>query len=49
MFESMGIATGIDFEKLMAARKALVEGLPEEPVYGHTPQAGLPKNFKRAA
>jgi hydroxymethylglutaryl-CoA lyase len=49
MFESMGIATGIDFDKLMAARKALVEGLPDEPVYGHTPLAGLPKNFRQAA
>ena len=49
MFESMGLATGIDFERLLAAREALVKGLPEEPVYGHTPQAGLPKGFKRAA
>jgi len=49
MFESMGLATGIDFDRLLAAREALVKGLPEEPVYGHTPQAGLPKGFKRAA
>lgn len=49
MFESMGLATGIDFDRLLAAREALVEGLPEEPVYGHTPEAGLPKGFKRAA
>jgi len=49
MFESMGLATGIDFDRLLAAREALVHGLPEEPVYGHTPQAGLPKGFKRAA
>ncbi len=49
MFESMGLATGIDFDRLLAAREALVNGLPEEPVYGHTPQAGLPKGFKRAA
>jgi hydroxymethylglutaryl-CoA lyase len=49
MFESMGLATGIDFDRLLAARAALVDGLPEEPVYGHTPQAGLPKGFKRAA
>ena len=49
MFESMGIATGIDFEKLLAARAALVDGLPEEPVYGHTPLAGLPKGFRQAA
>jgi len=49
MFESMGLSTGIDFDRLLAAREALVSGLPEEPVYGHTPQAGLPKGFKRAA
>ena len=49
MFESMGVSTGIDFEKLIAARAVLVKGLPEEPVYGHTPLAGLPKGFKRAA
>ncbi len=49
MFESMGLATGIDFDRLLAARDALVKGLPDEPVYGHTPQAGLPKGFKRAA
>jgi hydroxymethylglutaryl-CoA lyase len=49
MFESMGVSTGIDFDKLMAAREALVRGLPEEPVYGHTPLAGLPKGFRAAA
>jgi len=49
MFESMGVATAIDFEKLLAAREILVKGLPDEPVYGHTPLAGLPKGFKRAA
>jgi hydroxymethylglutaryl-CoA lyase len=49
MLESMGVSTGIDYEKLIAAREVLVHGLPEEPVYGHTPQAGLPKGFKQAA
>ena len=49
MFESMGIATGIDLEKLFAARQILVEAIPEEPVYGHTPLAGLPKGFRAAA
>ncbi len=49
MFESMGVATAIDFDKLLAAREILVSGLPDEPVYGHTPLAGLPKGFKRAA
>ena len=49
MFESMGVSTGIDLDKLFAARKILVEALPEEPVYGHTPLAGLPKGFRAAA
>ena len=49
MFESMGIATGIDLEKLFVARKILIQGLPDEPIYGHTPEAGLPKGFRAAA
>ncbi|MND07877.1 hypothetical protein D3C83_301520 [compost metagenome] len=49
MFESMGLRTGIDLEKLFAARRLLVEAIPEEPVYGHTPAAGLPKGFRQAA
>jgi len=49
MFESMGVATGISMEKLFRARETLVQGLPEEPIYGHTPQAGLPKGFRTAA
>ena len=49
MFESMGVPTGVDFGKLMEARKLLVAGIPEEPVYGHTPLAGLPKGFRAAA
>ena len=49
MFESMGVASGIDLQKLFAARKILVEAIPEEPVYGHTPLAGLPKGFRAAA
>ncbi|HLS85880.1 MAG TPA: hydroxymethylglutaryl-CoA lyase [Burkholderiales bacterium] len=49
MFESMGVSTGIDFAKLLEAREVLVRGIPEEPVYGHTPVAGLPKTFRAAA
>jgi hydroxymethylglutaryl-CoA lyase len=48
MFEAMGIATGIDLEQLMAARTPLREGLPGEPVYGMTPEAGLPKGFPQS-
>jgi len=45
MFEAMGVSTGIDLERLFAARNILIQGIPEEPVYGHTPLAGLPKGF----
>jgi hydroxymethylglutaryl-CoA lyase len=49
LLESMGLDTGIDMAKLLEARKFLSEGLPGEPVYGFVPDAGLPKNFRRAA
>jgi len=49
MFEAMGVSTGIDFDKLLAARSILTGAIPDEPVYGHTPTAGLPKNFRKAA
>ena len=49
LLESMGVDTGIDIEKLIAARAFLLEGLPGEPLYGHLPDAGLPKGFVRAS
>ena len=49
MFESMGASTGIDLEKLFKAREILVSAIPDEPVYGHTALAGLPKGFRAAA
>jgi hydroxymethylglutaryl-CoA lyase len=49
MFEAMGVRTGVDLEKLLAAREPLKEGLPGEPVYGMTPEAGLPKGFKQGS
>jgi hydroxymethylglutaryl-CoA lyase len=49
MFEAMGVRTGIDLDKLFKAREILVRGIPEEPVYGHTPLAGLPKGFAQHA
>jgi hydroxymethylglutaryl-CoA lyase len=45
MLEAMGVNTGVDIEKLIAARAPLRAGLPGEPVYGMTPEAGLPKGF----
>src|SRR3954470_24755051 len=49
MFEAMGASTGVDLEKLMAARKIMVEVLPREPTYGHFALAGVPKGFRAAA
>jgi hydroxymethylglutaryl-CoA lyase len=46
MFEAMGIHTGIDLDLLMAARAPLRAGLPGEPLYGMTPEAGLPKDWR---
>jgi hydroxymethylglutaryl-CoA lyase len=48
MFEAMGVRTGIDLEKLLAARGPLRAGLPGEPVYGMLPEAGLPKGWSAA-
>lgn len=45
LLESMGLRTGVDLDKLFAARAVLHESLPNEAIYGHTPEAGLPKNF----
>ena len=49
MFEAMGVRTSVDLNKLMAARACLQAGLPQEPLYGMTPEAGLPKGFTPAA
>lgn len=49
MFEAMGVRTGVNLERLIAARTQLAHGLPGEPLYGMTPLAGLPKGFEPAA
>src|SRR3954464_14789045 len=49
MFEAMGVSTGIDLEKLMLARKMMVDVLPQEQTYGHFALAGVPKGFRAAA
>jgi hydroxymethylglutaryl-CoA lyase len=48
MFEAMGVPTGIDLQRMMAAREALQAGLPGEPIYGMTPEAGLTRGFRYA-
>ena len=45
MFEAMGVSTGVNLDKLMAAREPLASGLPGEPLYGMTPLAGVPKGW----
>jgi hydroxymethylglutaryl-CoA lyase len=45
MLQAMGYETGIDFERLLAARAVLADALPGEPLYGMVPLAGLPKDF----
>ena len=48
MFEAMGVSTGINLEKLIEARRPLTAGLPGEPLYGMTAEAGIPKGFHQA-
>ena len=40
MLNSMGFETGIELEKLLEVRSILAEALPDEPLYGFTPDAG---------
>jgi hydroxymethylglutaryl-CoA lyase len=49
MFEAMGVTTGVNIELLLAARAPLKAGLPGEPIYGMTPEAGVPKGFVQGA
>ncbi|GLH32793.1 hydroxymethylglutaryl-CoA lyase [Pseudomonas sp. BR1R-5] len=48
LLESMGLKTGVDIDRLVAAREVLLRGLPGEPVYGFIPDAGVGKNFTYA-
>ena len=46
MLEAMGVDTGIDLEKLLKVREIVRAALPGEPLYGFTPDAGLPLGFQ---
>ncbi|MEY4978880.1 MAG: hypothetical protein RLZZ352_1150 [Pseudomonadota bacterium] len=48
MLEAMGSTTGIRFDGLMRAREVLRQALPHEPLYGMTPEVGLPLGFARS-
>lgn len=49
MLAAMGYETGIDLEKLLKVREIVAEALPGEPLYGFTPDAGLPLGFGKVA
>jgi hydroxymethylglutaryl-CoA lyase len=49
MLTAMGYDTGIDLDALMRVRAILTEALPGEPLYGFTPDAGLPLGLDQRA
>ena len=49
LLESMGLKTGIDINKLLEVRALVQAALPDEPMYGFVPEAGLPKGFRQSA
>jgi hydroxymethylglutaryl-CoA lyase len=49
MLEAMGLDTGIDLDRLFAVRRQVAAALDGEPLYGFTPEAGLPLGFRRAS
>lgn len=48
LLEAMGLRTGVDIDRLLEARTLLAQALPDEPLYGHLVDAGLPKGFVAA-
>jgi hydroxymethylglutaryl-CoA lyase len=48
MFEAMGVSTGVNLERLMAARSVLAQALPGEPLYGMVTEAGVPAHLRCA-
>lgn len=47
MLASMGIATGLDFDRLLALRAKVAQWLEGEPTHGTIWKAGLPKTMKK--
>lgn len=45
MLQAMGFETGIDLAKLLKVRDIVAAALPGEPLYGFTPDAGVPLGF----
>ena len=48
MLQAMGYETGIDLAQLLKVRSIIAAALPGEPLYGFTPDAGLPLGFGRS-
>ncbi|MFZ9708792.1 MAG: hydroxymethylglutaryl-CoA lyase [Steroidobacteraceae bacterium] len=48
MLEAMGYNTGIDLNRLLRVRDILREALPQEAMYGFTPEAGLPLGWSQS-
>ena len=42
----MGLKTGIDFDKLMAARRYFAGAMPKEALHGELAKAGLPLDYQ---
>lgn len=49
MLEQMGLRTGVDLSRLLAATELLAAALPEERIRSHVREAGLPKVYGVAA
>ena len=49
MLHAMGHTTGIDLDALMRVRAIVADALPGEPLYGFTPDAGLPLGLAQRA
>ncbi|WP_335682198.1 hydroxymethylglutaryl-CoA lyase [Sphingorhabdus lutea] len=47
MLNAMGCKTGIDLDKLLRVRDILAAALPDEPLYGFTPDAGIPLGMEQ--
>ena len=45
LFSGMGVATGLDFDALIAVRAQLAQWLDGEPLHGSIWRAGLPKTL----
>ena len=45
MLDAMGLKTGIDIDALLNVRAIVLDALPDEEMYGFTPDTGLPRDY----